>query len=144
MLHRKSLFVQVPNIIEVWHILAKQCSNKVEVLFLTPLLYFSPDIDNNLKWDITPDVFVFSFLCHYSQKSRDKELQIEANIKSRGALEGTFSIILLFHMKSLPPLNYTVVELVASLLNCWRRNLETSEIVSIYKLLLAVHVFLQP
>ena len=34
------------------------------------------------------------------------------------------------------------VELVASLLNCWRRNLDTSEIVSIYKLLLMVTSFL--
>ena len=39
-----------------------------------------------------------------TRKSRDKELQIEANIKSRGALEGTFSIILLFHKKSLASL----------------------------------------
>ena len=79
-----------------------------------------------------------------TRKSRDKEVKTVADVKSRGALKGTFSFILLFHKKSLPFLNYTIVELVASLLNCWRRNLETSEIVSIYKLLLAVHFFLQP
>ena len=79
-----------------------------------------------------------------TRKSRDKELKIVADVKSRGALKGTFSFILLLHKTSLPSLNYTIVELVASLLNCWRRNLETSEIVGIYKLLLAVHFFLQP
>ena len=39
-----------------------------------------------------------------TQKSRDKELKIVANVKSRDAVECTFSFILLFHKKSLPSL----------------------------------------
>ena len=58
----------------------------------TGLSLFSP---------IIPDPLPFTQI---TQKSGDKKLKIVANVKSRDALECTFSCNLLFHKKSLPSL----------------------------------------